>query len=149
MPAYIGYSTVNSDVPRSTNLRNGIDGGIGSVVSPIYVGKKFRLTDEKLVIQDLVNAFNIPLGAKVGQPQYGTSLWTFLFEPNTPDVQFKIEKEVQRVCSLDPRLTVNSVKSYPQEHGMLIEVELAVSPFNNPTTLNVFFDNLTNTANTK
>lgn len=146
MPQYIGFSTINANKPRSTNLKEGIDGGPGSVVSPVIPGKKFKLVDEQLVIQDLVNAFNITRGSKVGQPEYGTTLWTYVFEPNTPDVQFKIEDEVRRVAGLDPRLIVNLVKSYPEENGILIEVELAVRPFNNARTLDVFFDNLTSRA---
>jgi phage baseplate assembly protein W len=146
MPQYIGFSTINANKPKSNNLQNGIGGGVGSVVSPVIPGKKFRLVDEQLVIQDLVNAFNIPRGAKVGQPEYGTTLWDFVFDPSTADVQFKIEAEVRRVASLDPRLIVNLVKSYPQENGILIEVELAIAPFNNARTLDVYFDNLTSRA---
>lgn len=146
MPNYIGFSTINATKPRSTNLNPGKSGGTGSMVQPIIYGKKFRLVDEKLVIQDFINALNIQQGQKVGQPGYGTSLWSFVFEPNTTDVRTQLENEVRRVANQDPRMILNSVKTFPQENGILIELEMAVAPFNNAQTLGIFFNNSTNTA---
>jgi phage baseplate assembly protein W len=146
MPTYIGFSTINANKPRSSDLPAGIDGGTGSITQPIIFGKKYRLVDEKLVIQDFLNALNIQQGQKVGNPGYGTTLWSFVFEPNTADVQFQLQDEIRRVASLDPRMIVNSVKAYPKENGILIEVELAIAPFNNAQIMNVFFNNLTNSA---
>lgn len=146
MPTYIGFSTINANKPRSSDLSAGIDGGTGSITQPIIFGKKYRLVDEKLVIQDFLNALNIQQGQKVGNPGYGTTLWSFVFEPNTADVQFQLQDEIRRVASLDPRMIVNSVKAYPKENGILIEVELAIAPFNNAQIMNVFFNNLTNSA---
>ena len=146
MPQYIGYSTLHTNKPRSTNMPTGSSGGPGDILSPIITGKKVRLVDEQLVVQDFINALNIPQGNKVGQPSYGTTLWSFLFEPNTTDVQLQLQNEIRRVASLDPRLIINTVNGFPQENGILIEIELAVTPFNNPTVLNVYFDNLTSTA---
>lgn len=146
MPNYIGFSTINATKPRSTNLNPGNSGGTGSMVQPIVYGKKFRLVDEQLVIQDFINALNIQQGQKVGQPGYGTSLWSFVFEPNTTDVRTQLENEVRRVANQDPRMTLNSVKTFPQENGILIELEMAVAPFNNAQTLGIFFNNSTNTA---
>ena len=146
MPTYIGFSTINANQPRSTNLPAGIAGGVGSMVQPVIPGKKFRLVDQSLVIQDFLNALNIQQGQKVGNPGYGTTLWSFVFEPNTPDTQFQLENEIRRVANLDPRMVLNSVKAYPQENGILIELEMAIAPFNQAFLLNVFFDNATNNA---
>lgn len=146
MATYVGFSTKNANKPKTTTALPGIDGGTGGILQPITLGKKYRLVDAPLVVQDLVNALNIRQGEKVGQPEYGTILWSFIFEPNDADTQFKIQNEIQRIANLDPRLILNTVKSYPQENGILIEVELAVSPFDNAQIFNVFFDNLTNTA---
>ena len=146
MPSYIGFSTINANKPRSTNLPAGIAGGVGSVTQPVIPGKKYRLVDEQLVIQDFINALNIQQGQKVGNTGYGTTLWSFVFEPNTFDVQNKLENEIRRVANQDPRMIVNAVSAYPQENGILIEIELAVAPFNNAQILSVFFNNSTNTA---
>jgi phage baseplate assembly protein W len=127
-------------------LNSGVDGGTGSILQPVRVGKKFRLVDTPLVVRDFINALNIQQGQKVGKPEYGTTLWSFVFEPNTPDTQFQLENEIRRVANLDPRMVLNSVKAYPQENGILIEVEMAIAPFNQAFLLNVFFDNSTNIA---
>lgn len=146
MPQYIGFSTINSNKPRTTNAPTGIDGGVGTITSPIIYGKKYRLVDEKLVIQDFINALNIKQGEKVGQPGYGTTLWSFVFEPNTADTQFQLENELRRVASLDPRMQLNYVKAFPQENGILIEIEMAITPFNNAFVLGIFLDSATNSA---
>lgn len=146
MPSYIGFSTIGANKPKSTNVQGGIDGGFGGITTAINTGRKFRLVDEQLVITDFVNALNIPQGQKVGQPGYGTTLWSFIFEPNTADVQFKLEAEIKRVAGLDPRLQLNYVRAFPQENGILMEVEMAVTPFNNALTLSVFFNSATNRA---
>ena len=146
MPQYIGFSTINANKPKTTNAPPGIDGGVGSLVNPVIPGKKFKLNDENLVVQDFVNSLNIRQGEKVGQPGYGTTLWNFVFEPNTPDVQFSLENEITRIANLDPRLIVNTVRAYPQENGILLEVELAIQPFNEATLLSVFLDSTTNQA---
>jgi phage baseplate assembly protein W len=146
MPSYIGFSTVNAGKPRSTNLTTGPAGGTGSMVSPYNIGNQFGLVDTPLVIQDFVNALNIRQGTKVGNPGYGTTLWSFVFEPNTADVQFQLENEIRRIANQDPRLVINTVRAYPQENGILLEVEMAVSPFNQANLLSVFFNSSTNQA---
>jgi phage baseplate assembly protein W len=99
------------------------------------------------VIRDFINALNIRQGEKVGQPSYGTTLWNFVFEPNTPDMQFALENEIRRVASTDPRILINYVKAYPQENGILMEVEMGVQPYQEALLLSVFFDSTTNKAN--
>ena len=126
MPSYIGFSTINAYKPQSTNLPTGPAAGTGSAVNPYIVGNQFGLVDSPLVVQDFVNALNIRQGEKVGQPGYGTTLWSFIFEPNTADVQFQLENEIRRVANSDPRLILNTVRAYPQENGILLEVELAI-----------------------
>lgn len=146
MATYNGFSTINANKPRSTSLTPGTGGGYGSTTQPVIPGKKFKLTNEQLVIQDFLNALNIQQGQKVGQPGYGTTLWSFIFEPNTADTQFQLQDEIRRVASSDPRIILNSVRAFPKENGILIEVELAIAPFNNAQLLSVFFNNLTNVA---
>ena len=146
MPTYIGFSTINADKPKTTNARPGGDAGTGGITNPIIFGKKYKMVDNQLVIQDFVNALNIPLGQKVGQPGYGTTLWSFVFEPNNFETQKQIETEVKRIASLDPRLQLNYVNVYPRDNGILIEVEMAVTPFNQALVLNVFFNQDTSVA---
>ena len=146
MPTYVGFSTIGANEPKTTNASTGIDGGVGGVLKPVIPGKKYRLVDESLVIRDFINALNIQQGQKVGNPGYGSTIWSHIFEPNDADTRLTIENEVRRMGNNDPRLIIKTVKSYTQENGILLEVELAIAPFNNAEILNVFFNNLTNTA---
>lgn len=148
MAQYIGFSTINACLPKSTNVFPGADGGVGGLggpggQQPVVFGKKFRMVDSQLVIQDFVNALNIRQGSKVGQPQLGTTIWTYPFEPNTFDVQTQLTNEIRRVAAQDPRISLGYVKAFPQENGILMEVQIAIIPFNQPAVVNLFFDNQT------
>ncbi len=140
MPQYYGFSTINANKPKTTNALIGSAGGPGGIREPIYWGKKFTLTDEQLVTQDFINALNIRRGTVVGKPGYGTTLWDFVFDPNTLDVIVQLKQEIQRVAAQDPRLIINTISTYPKDNGILIELELAVQPFNQAQLLSVFLN---------
>lgn len=114
---------------------------------PTYIGfntqqqyKKFTLLDFELIKRDLLNAFNIRQGQLPGRPQYGTILWDYLFENQIEAVQQGIQAEVQRVAGGDPRIYVANVNVYPQENGMLIELELQVVATSASEILSIFFN---------
>lgn len=102
--------------------------------------KKFTLTDFELIKRDLLNAFNIRQGQLPGRPGYGTVLWDFLFENQVEASQQAIEREVQRVAGGDPRIFISQVVTFPQENGILIQVELTVTPSTDAERLSIFFD---------
>lgn len=102
--------------------------------------KKFTLTDFELIKRDLLNAFNIRQGQLPGRPQYGTVLWDFLFENQLEELQQSITREVQRVAGGDPRIYISDIQTYPQENGILIELELQVVPSTDAERLSIFFD---------
>jgi phage baseplate assembly protein W len=130
MPTYVGFSTIDVDQPRNV-IQYGKDGGTGTMTQRPYLGKKFSLVDEQLVLRDFINAFNIKQGNKVGQPAYGTIIWDYVFDPNTENILSSIENEVKRVASLDSRIVLNQVTAYAYENGILIEVQMSFQPFNN------------------
>jgi phage baseplate assembly protein W len=102
--------------------------------------KKFTLVDFPLIQRDLLNAFNIRQGELPGRPAYGTVLWDFIFENQIEELQRNIENEVQRVCAGDPRIQVSDVQVFPQENGMLIQLQVTVVPTTNAEILSIFFD---------
>ena len=121
MPTFIGFNTINQP-------------------------KKFTLLDFDLVKRDLLNAFNIQQGQLVGRPGYGTNLWNYLFENQIEAVQQGIINEVQRVIAQDPRIAVSQVQIYPQENGILIEIEIQTVGGQNAELLNLFFNPQQNSA---
>jgi phage baseplate assembly protein W len=102
--------------------------------------KKFTLTDFALIKRDLLNAFNIRQGQLPGRPAYGTVLWDFLFENQLEELQTSIITEVQRVAGGDPRIYISDTQVYPQENGILIQLQIQVVPSDNAQRLSIFFD---------
>ena len=108
--------------------------------------KKFTLVDFELVKRDLLNALNIQQGQLVGRPGYGTQIWNYIFENQTQDTERAILAEIQRIASLDPRIYLQSADMYPQENGILIELEIMMVPGQTSEFLSVYFDQQTQTA---
>jgi hypothetical protein len=63
-----------------------------------------------------------------------------VFEPQTEPTQNAIIQEVQRVAGGDPRLTISQIKVFPQENGILIQLQITVVPTTNAEILSIFFD---------
>ena len=102
--------------------------------------KKFTLTGYELIKQDLLNAFNIRQGELPGRPAYGTVMWTFLFENQLEDLVQAIRSEIQRVAGQDPRISISDIEVYPQNNGILIQVNILAVPSQNSERLAIFFD---------
>jgi phage baseplate assembly protein W len=121
MTTFIGFNTINQN-------------------------KKFTLTDFDLIQRDLLNAFSIRQGELPGRPGYGTVLWDFLFENQIEQLQQDIRAEVQRMAGGDPRLTINDVQVYPQDNGILIQLQITIVNTTNAEILSIFFDEQTRSA---
>jgi phage baseplate assembly protein W len=121
MTTFIGFNTINQN-------------------------KKFTLTDFALIQRDLLNAFNIRQGELPGRPGYGTVLYDYVFENQVEQLQQQIRDEVQRVAGGDPRLIVNDIQVFPQENGILIQLEITIVNTTNAEILSIFFDEQTRNA---
>lgn len=121
MPTFIGFNTINQ-----------------------Y--KKFTLTDFQLIKRDLLNALNIRQGEVVGKPNVGTNIWTLIFEPQTQQTAGYVIQEIQRVVGQDPRVVLSDVTAYPQENGILVEIEIETVQGTNADRLAVFFNQETRRA---
>lgn len=108
--------------------------------------KKFTLTDFALIQRDLINAFNIRQGELPGRPSYGTVIWDFLFENQIEQLQRDIESEIQRVVGGDPRVQVDQLVVYPQNNGILVQLQVNTVGGVDAQLLSVFFDLQTRNA---
>lgn len=120
---------------------------------PAFVGfntqgqfKKFTLTDSSLVKRDFLNALNIRQGQIPGRPQVGTLLWDNLFDSQTSENEQAILNELQRVAGGDPRFQLSGVEIFPQQNGILIQVEMLIVPSTESERLAIFFDQNTRNA---
>lgn len=108
--------------------------------STIGRNKKFTLTDFELIKRDLANAFNIRQGELPGRPSYGSRIWGMLFENQVTDTQQLVQSEILRLAGQDPRITVTQVNVYPQDNGILVEVQLETRQNASAEQLLIFFD---------
>ena len=93
-----------------------------------------------MIKRDLLNAFNIRQGQLPGRPGYGTIIWDYLFENQVEAVQQGIISEVQRVAGGDPRIFISQVNVFPQQNGMLIELQLQIVATGAAEILNIFLN---------
>ena len=110
--------------------------------------KKFRLTDQELIKQDLYNHFNIRKGEKLMQPNFGTIIWNMMFEPLNEETQTLMSEDVKRIVEYDPRIQATDVIVTQFEHGIQIEIELLYVTTNQVERIAFNFDNVSQTLST-
>jgi phage baseplate assembly protein W len=115
--------------------------------STINRNKRFRLTDFELIKQDLINHFYIRKGEKLQNPDFGTIIWSMLFENLTPDIKSIIQEDVKRIVTTDPRLQVENILVTEYEHGLQIELELSTIAENQTEVMRLSFDRSTGNLN--
>ena len=108
--------------------------------STVNRNKKFRVTDVDLVKQDLLNHFSVRKGEKLMQPNFGSVIWSLLFEPMDDRLNQLIVDDVRRIVGYDPRLGVKNINITGQEHGIQIEIDLIFIPTDQATSLSLQFD---------
>jgi phage baseplate assembly protein W len=107
-----------------------ISGGIAyKGFSSRAISQRFKVYDLDLVKQDILNNFNIKRGEKFENPEYGTIIWSMIYEPMDDGNIRMIEDDVIRILRADPRIEVKSVAVVPNEQGVRIEVDLRYLEF--------------------
>ena len=93
-----------------------------STVDPSSLNTK--LFDFDLIKQDILNMFQTKKGERVMNPDFGTIIWSLIYEPFTDDVKQKISEDVTRILNYDPRVTPTRINITEAEYGMIIEATL-------------------------
>jgi phage baseplate assembly protein W len=102
--------------------------------------KKFRVTDFELAKQDLINYLNTKKGERVMQPDFGTMIWSSLFEPFTETLRQSIIDDIKQIINYDPRLGVTQFDITEQQYGIQIMITLVYRATNQVETLKLQFD---------
>jgi phage baseplate assembly protein W len=116
--------------------------------STVNRNKKFRATDIDLVKQDLINHFNIRKGEKLMQPNFGSIIWSLLFEPIDENLTKVITEDVERIVGYDPRMVLNNITVITQDKGIQLELDMTYIPQNVSTNLSLQFDQNSSTLTT-
>lgn len=110
--------------------------------------KKFRLNDFDLVKQDIINHFKIKKGEKLMQPNFGSIIWSLMFEQMTDATHQAIIDDVKSIVGYDPRTRLTNVTINEYQNGIQIGIDLVFVPTNQQSTLALQFDNQTKTLTT-
>jgi len=107
-------------------------------------GREFqdaKLYDVELVKQDLLNHFNIRKGEKLENPDFGTNIWLYLFDPLDDDTKNAVISEVEQVVNYDPRVTLDQIEVQEYEQGLQVKMTVLYIGYAIRETINLLFDN--------
>ena len=99
-----------------------------------------KLYDISLVKQDIMNHFNIRKGEKLENPEFGTNIWQYIFDPLDIDTKNAIISDVEAVGNYDPYVTIDQVEVNEYEHGVQVTMGLIYIGYGISETLNLLFD---------
>lgn len=108
--------------------------------STIGRSKKFRLTDVELVKRDLLNHFNVRKGERVMNPNFGTVIWSMLFEPLDATTRQIIMDDVTKIVGYDPRINLTNLTLVEQDFGIQIELDIVFLQTNQAVNMSLTFD---------
>lgn len=101
-----------------------------------------QLTDLELAKRDLLNHFAIRKGEKWTNPEFGSNLPYYVFQPLDDATVDLIEQDVYDVVTNDPRfeLASETVTVDNQGQSVIVEVQLIYLPTTTATDLQIKFD---------
>jgi len=106
-------------------------------------GREFldrKLYDVELVKQDLLNHFNIRKGEKLENPDFGTNIWLYLFDPLDDDTKNAVIRDVEEVINYDPRVTLDQIEVQEAEQGLSVKMTVLYIGYAIGETINLLFD---------
>ena len=99
-----------------------------------------RVVDTELVKRDLLNAFAIRKGEKVGTPGYGSGVLDLVMEPLTEEVKNLLLEEVTSTIAQDPRVSLQQLVIEENENGLQAQINLLYVQSNQSENLVINFD---------
>ena len=111
-----------------------------TTVNQSYTSK--TLSGLELAKQDLLNHFKIRKGEKWTDPEFGSNLELYVFDPLDQQTQDAIEEEVNAIITYDPRFEVNDsdIRVVHDTHSVTVNVKLTYLPETTATELQIKFD---------
>ena len=124
---------------RTKTVRNQIYSGFSTQGRTF---KDSKLYDIELVKQDLLNHFNIRKGEKLENPEFGTNIWLYLFDPLDADTKNNIITDVEEVIAYDPRVQLDSLEVQEYEHGVQVKVSVLYIGYGLGESMDLLFDSV-------
>lgn len=111
--------------------------GFSSVASQSQ--KKFVLTDNDLIKQDLLNALKVRRGTRVMQPNFGCIVWEKLFENISPSDVQDISDNIKSIINNDPRISLVSMDITPSVNNLTVTLVLQYASTNQLEQMIIIF----------
>jgi phage baseplate assembly protein W len=73
-------------------------------------------------------------------PEFGTIIWSLIYEPFTADIKQLISEDITVILNYDPRVTPTQINIVEAEYGMVIEVTLFYKQQNVSKDMSFAFD---------
>lgn len=99
----------------------------------------FSLTDIDLVKRDLNNQFATPMGSRLMLPNFGTNIYSYLFDPFDDYTKNSIIQDAVRIVQSDPRVELVSIDTFQENQALNIVMALSFQPQNVTESLFVSF----------
>lgn len=113
-----------------------------SVISSI--GDFKRITDLNVILNSWNNILLTPRGTYLHDPEYGSDLYKYVFEPADDTTIEGIKREVvDRITLYDDRANIEDIQVNIQNNGKRINVKLYVNYQGEKGVLDVKFDDTT------
>lgn len=88
--------------------------------STINSNTSFKLYDDELIRQDLLNHFRTRKGERILRPNFGCDIYKYLFEHDSEITRSLIYQAAKEVFDYDSRIEVLALKPVRIENGIII-----------------------------
>lgn len=104
VPYFVGFNTVGQPLPP------------------------YSLTNIDIVKRDINNQFATPMGERLMLPDFGTNIYSYLFDPFDEYTKNAIIEDAVRVVQSDPRVELVNIDVFQQDQALNIILELLFRP---------------------
>ena len=99
-----------------------------------------KLHDQDLAVQDLTNHFNTKKGERIMSPEFGSIIWSLMFEPWDDTVEDAVKEDCADIVAQDPRWALQEVSAYSNQNAISVELRLKYQPTDKVELLALNFD---------
>lgn len=90
-------------------------------------GDVTALGNERAVKNSLINLLRTPVGTKPFDPEYGTNIERFMFEPGDPLTESELNEEIATtIKKFEPRVKLTAIETSIEDNGIDIRIEYYV-----------------------
>ena len=104
-------------------------------------GPKVRnIHDIDLAKQDLMNHFYTKKGERIMNPDFGSMIWSLMFEPWDDTVEDAVQEDCVDIISKDPRWKLEGVNTHSSQNSLGVQLRLVYQPTDKVEIMALNFD---------